>query len=148
MYRTILVPTDGSDASAAAVDHAVDLADRYDARIHALYVVDSGSYGVLGESTPTVVEALHEEGSRAVSAVAEAAADAGVEADTAVVEGAVHRSILDYAEEADADLIVMGTHGRQGIDRYLLGSVTERIVRSSPLPVLTVRSADDSYGLS
>jgi len=144
MYRTILVPTDGSDASAAAVDHAVDLADRYDARIHALYVVDSGSYGVLGESTPTVVGALREEGSRAVSAVAEAAADAGVEADTAVVEGAVHRSILDYADEADADLIVMGTHGRQGIDRYLLGSVTERIVRSSSLPVLTVRSADDS----
>jgi len=144
MYRTILVPTDGSDASAAAVDHAVDLADRYDARIHALYVVDSGSYGVLGESTPTVVEALREEGSRAVSTVAETAADAGVEAETAVVEGAVHRSILDYADETDADLIVMGTHGRQGIDRYLLGSVTERIVRSSSVPVLTVRSADDS----
>jgi len=144
MYRNVLVPTDGSDASAAAVEHAVDLAGRYDARIHALYVVDSGSYGVLGESTPTVVEALREDGSQAVASVAATAADAGVEVDTAVVEGAVHRSILDHADEVDADLVVMGTHGRQGIDRYLLGSVTERIVRSSSVPVLTVRSANDS----
>ncbi|MFD1633895.1 universal stress protein [Haloplanus ruber] len=144
MYRNILVPTDGSDASAAAVEHAVDLADRYDAHIYALYVVDSGSYGVLGESTPTVVEALREEGSQAVTSVEGTAADAGVEVDTAVVEGAVHRSILDHADEVGADLIVMGTHGRQGIDRYLLGSVTERIVRSSSVPVLTVRSSDDS----
>jgi len=146
MYHDILVPTDGSDASAAAVDHAVSLASQYDARIHALYVVDTGSYGLLEEGASVVVDALREEGKTAVETVETAAETADVDTETAVVEGTVHRSILDYAEEHDVDLIVMGTHGRRGIDRYLLGSVTERIVRSAPVPVLTVRdeSAADS----
>ena len=141
MYHDILVPTDGSDASAAAVEHAVSLASQYDARMHALYVVDTGSYGLLEEGASVVVDALREEGRNAVDSIETAAAAADVDVETAVVEGTVHRSILDYAAEADADLIVMGTHGRRGIDRYLLGSVTERIVRSAPVPVLTVRGA-------
>jgi nucleotide-binding universal stress UspA family protein len=63
--------------------------------------------------------------------------------ETAVVVGTVHRSIRSYVEENDIDLVVMGTHGRQGIERFLLGSVTERTVRTSPVPVLTVRAAGD-----
>ncbi|MFD1595270.1 universal stress protein [Haloplanus litoreus] len=146
MYHDILVPTDGSNASAAAVDHAVSLASQYDARVHALYVVDTGSYGLLEERASVVVDALREEGKKAVGTVETAAETADLGVETAVVEGTVHRSILDYAEENGVDLIVMGTHGRRGIDRYLLGSVTERIVRSAPIPVLTVRgeSAEDS----
>jgi nucleotide-binding universal stress UspA family protein len=63
--------------------------------------------------------------------------------ETAVVVGTVHRSIRSYVEENDIDLVVMGTHGRQGIERFLLGSVTERTVRTSPVPVLTVRATGD-----
>jgi nucleotide-binding universal stress UspA family protein len=146
MYHDILVPTDGSDASAAAVEHAVGLASQYDARMHALYVVDTGSYGLLEEGASIVVDALREEGQNAVESIEAAAEAADVDVETVVVEGTVHRSILDYAAETDVDLIVMGTHGRRGIDRYLLGSVTERIVRSASVPVLTVRgeSAEES----
>ena len=87
-----------------------------------------------------IVSAVHEEGERADESIAAQAAQAEVDVETAVIEGNVHRSILEYVDEHDVDLIVMGTHGRRGIDRYLLGSATERIVRSSPAPVLTVRA--------
>ncbi|MFB6102443.1 MAG: universal stress protein [Haloplanus sp.] len=144
MYQDILVPTDGSEASTQAVDHAVDLATQYDATIHALYVVDTGAYVSIEVGSEMIVEALREEGREAVDAVAATAGDAGVASQTNVVEGDAHRKILDYTDENDIDLIVMGTHGRRGVDRYLLGSVTERIVRSSPVPVLTVRQERDS----
>ncbi|WP_426964280.1 universal stress protein [Haloparvum alkalitolerans] len=143
MYDNILVPTDGSPASDAAIDHAVDLAERYDARVHALYVVDGAAYSTLEAGAQVVVEALEKEGEEATDRVAEAAADAGVEAVSTVTTGTAYRSISDYVEENDIDLIVMGTHGRQGLDRYLLGSVTERVVRTADVPVMTVRQADE-----
>jgi nucleotide-binding universal stress UspA family protein len=62
-----------------------------------------------------------------------------VDIETVLRQGAPHTTILEYADEADVDLIVMGTHGRSGIHRYLLGSVTERVVRTADAPVLTVR---------
>jgi nucleotide-binding universal stress UspA family protein len=124
MYDSILVPTDGSDVAAAAADAAVALARRFGADVHALYVRDSDD----------------DRGERATTAVADRAAAADVTATTAVVdaEGPVHRRILDYGDEHDADCIVMGTHGRTGLDRFVLGSVAERTLRESPVPVLTV----------
>ncbi|AXG07516.1 universal stress protein [Haloplanus rubicundus] len=139
MYSDILVPTDGSDASAVALDHALSLAARYDARVHGLYVVDWEPYGLVEEGKSIVVDRLHDEGAAAVASVEEAAESAGVNVRTSVVEGDVHRRIIDYAGDEGIDLIVMGTHGRRGLDRLILGSVTERVVRSSPVPVLTVR---------
>jgi nucleotide-binding universal stress UspA family protein len=142
MYREILVPTDGSDASGTALAHALDLAEQYDARVHGLYVIDSSSFGLMEEGSSLVVENLREEGSRAVASVADAAEAAGVDVRTSVREGDVYRTIVEYADEEDVDLIVMGTHGRRGLDRVLIGSVTERVVRSSPIPVLTVRGEE------
>lgn len=139
MYSDILVPTDGSGASAAALDHALSLASQYDARVHGLYVVDWEPYGLVEEETSVVVDNLRDEGAAAVASVEEAAESAGVDTRTSVVEGDVHRHIVDYADEEGIDLIVMGTHGRRGLDRLILGSVTERVVRSSPVPVLAVR---------
>jgi nucleotide-binding universal stress UspA family protein len=139
MYSDILVPTDGSDASAAALDHALSLASQYGARVHGLYVVDWEPYGLVEEGKSILVDTLHSEGATAVASVEEAAGSAGVDARTSVVEGDVHRRIVDYVDEEGIDLIVMGTHGRRGLDRLILGSVTERVVRSSPVPVLTVR---------
>jgi nucleotide-binding universal stress UspA family protein len=140
MYDDILIPTDGSDASKRAVEHAIDMARTYDARLHALYVVDTGAYSTLDVGAEMLLDALEEEGEATVKRVEEMAGDAGVSVSTEIASGTPHRTILDYAEDHDVDLIVMGTHGRTGLDRYLLGSVTERVVRTADVPVLTVRT--------
>lgn len=144
MYDEILVPTDGSEAAERAVEHAVDLASTYDARVHALYVVDASVYATLDTGAEMVMESLEEEGEAAVGAIEAAAAERGVPVVTEVTTGSAHDAILDYAADNDVDLVVMGTHGRTGFDRYLLGSVTERVVRTSDVPVLTVRMADEA----
>ena len=143
MYDDILVPTDGSPASDAAIDHAIDLADRYGARLHALYVVDGSAYSTLEAGSEVVIDALEAEGEQATDRVADAAAAAGVETTTTVTSGTAYRAIREYADEQAIDMIVMGTHGRKGLDRYLLGSVTERVVRTADVPVLTVRQSGD-----
>ncbi|RJX43706.1 universal stress protein [Halonotius aquaticus] len=142
MYDTILVPTDGSEPAGAAVDHAVDLAANSGATLHALSVVDSSAYASLDVSSEQVLDSLETRAGEATETIAETAADAGVETVTEVSIGSPHEQITDYAEAVDADLIVMGTHGRTGLDRFLLGSVTERVVRAGPCPVLTVRAAE------
>jgi len=137
MYETILVPTDGSDQADAALDHARSLARTHDATIHLLYVADSNRDSVTtldGE----VVDALEREGERILTD-ATAGLDSSVDVVEAVETGGPVNTILDYADVVDADLIVMGTQGRSGLDRYLLGSTTERVVRLSPIPVLTIR---------
>ncbi|SFG16172.1 Nucleotide-binding universal stress protein, UspA family [Halopelagius inordinatus] len=144
MYERILVPTDGSRATERAVRNALDIAGKYDATVHALYVVDTSVYSSIEAGADVVIESLHEEGQTAVDEVADRARAAGVEAETEVVSGSAHQAILDYADEEAIDLIVMGTHGRTGIDRYLLGSVTEKVVRSSDVPVLTVRMDEEA----
>lgn len=143
MYSEILVPTDGSPASDAAIEHAIGLAERYDARLHALYVVDGGSYSGLEAGAEVVVDALESEGEEATKRVADAATDAGIGCVTRVTSGTAYQSIRDYVDEHSIDVVVMGTHGRKGLDRYLLGSVTERVVRTSDVPVLTVRQSTD-----
>lgn len=148
MYETILFPTDGSDESLQALDHALDIANTYDAALHALYVVDT-SYPYAGPDGGAIdmrpiFEALREEGERTIQRIEEQAK----ETETAVVgaireASVVHREILEYADENDVDMIVMGTHGRRGLDRWLIGSVTERVVRTADIPVLTVRSVKE-----
>ena len=148
MYDDILVPTDGSPAADAAVEHALTLAERFDSTVHALYVVDATAYASLEGGSQMVAEALEDEGEAAVARIGAAAEEAGIPAVETVVSGTAYRSIIDYAADEGIDLVTMGTHGRRGIDRYLLGSVTERVVRSADVPVLTVRlregEADES----
>lgn len=141
MYSTILVPTDGSETAARAVDHAVDLAVTYDATLHALSVVDVSD---LGLRTPPDVDIeelrrpVRERAQDAVDTVVHAGERAGVSVVPVTKVGVTHQVVLDYAEEAGVDLVVMGTHGRSGLPRAILGSVTERVVRSAPVPVLAV----------
>ncbi|WP_410764691.1 universal stress protein [Haloferax sp. DFSO60] len=143
MYREILVPTDGSSAADKAIEHAVSLAETYGARIHALYVVDTSIYTSLDAGADIVISALEREGKVALHQIEDAAEEAGVDVESEVVTGTAYRSIKRYIEGHDIDLVVMGTHGRTGLDHYLLGSVTERIVRTSDVPVLTVRMTSD-----
>lgn len=147
MYERILIPTDGSDVAEAAVDHALDLAEQYDAEVHALYVVDIDSIN-LGLGTEQVdrlkqgrfdeMEEVKARADEATGAVAERAAERGIDVIEHVSGGRPHKLIADYAEGNDIDMIVMGSHGRAGVKRALLGSVTERTLRSTHVPVLVV----------
>lgn len=140
MYDHILFPTDGSDGADTALEHAVDHARRYDATLHLLYVVEE-NVPMSNVGAAELVEALREEGTRIVADARTRAEASGVDAVRETVEtGSPYRTILEYADDHAVDLIVMGTHGRRGIDRYLLGSVAERVVRTADCPVLTARA--------
>lgn len=145
MYDHILAPTDGSVGVERAVEHAVDLAKTHEATLHALYVVNTASYSSMPMETSWehVRDMLGEEGERALERVGDIAAEADVPVESVVVDGSPSREIVRYAEHEPCDLVVMGTHGRGGIDRLLLGSVAERVVRASKVPVLTVRVGED-----
>lgn len=144
-YERILVPTDGSDATREAVQQAVDLAAEHGATVHALYVVNSASFAGLpmDSSWENVSAMLSEEGTAALDDVAAIAERRDVAVERELADGNPAREIVRYAEDEDCDLVVMGTHGRGGIDRLLLGSVAEKVVRSSTVPVLTVRVDDE-----
>lgn len=144
MYDDILVPTDGSEGTNKAVEHALDIAKKYDATAHVVYVVNTSAYSTLPADSnwESITAALEDEGKQATSEVVEEMQDAGANAVPSVEEGIPHKTILEYADNNDIDLIVMGTHGKSGLDRLLLGSVTEKVVRASKVPVLTVRMVD------
>ncbi|WP_224267799.1 universal stress protein [Haloprofundus salinisoli] len=142
MFDTIVIATDGSESVRRAVAVALDFAETFDATVHALYVVDSGEVDSSPERLREEMrDALHERGEEALETVrAEAARDVT----TAVREGRPAAVIGEYAREHDADLVATGTRGRHGENRFLIGSVTERVVRTCPVPVLTVRQLDSS----
>ncbi len=136
MYARLLVPTDGSRGTDRVVDRALGLASRFDAHVDALFVVD--------ETFPTtteydvVVETREDEAEAALEEVVEACERAGVRVEPHLRRGRPHEEIVAAVDDYGSDLIVMGTHGRRGLERIRhLGSVTERVVRTSPVPVLT-----------
>lgn len=151
MYETILVPTDGSNVAELAVEHALELAETYGATVHALFVVDTDAMELslsaeqadrLDEGDLADLDGIEAFAERATRTVADSAKDRGVDVVERIVGGNPHQSIADYAAEHGVDLIVMGSHGRSGIRRALLGSVTERVLRTTTVPVLVV-DADD-----
>ncbi|WP_227356848.1 universal stress protein [Haladaptatus salinisoli] len=138
MYDRILLPTDGSETTEKAVRQALDIAATYDATLHVVSVVDQ-TVVPPDVRADILYDELEDEADDAVDDIKTKASEAGIDVETAVLRGTPHRAILDYADDHDIDLVVMGTHGRRGLDRYLLGSVTEKVVRISDVPVLTVR---------
>ena len=142
MYDRILLPSDAGDAGGRAVDQAIRLARETGAELHLLFVVEEVPHA------PEMVEQsvekqLRSVGESVLAGIRDRAEGAGLSVETTVREGVPHVAIVDYADEVGADVIVMGTHGRSGLNRYLLGSVTERVVRTAGVPVLTVRIAGD-----
>lgn len=145
MYSTVLLPTDGSDAASEGVEAGLELAARFDATAHALFVVDERH--VTREYDP-IVEDAEREAERALDRAGRAASDRGIDVEKHLRWGVPHDEILQAIDAYGADLVVMSTHGRTGLDRLInLGSVTERVVRSAPVQVLTVplrsRSSDE-----
>ncbi|RDI71053.1 universal stress protein [Halopelagius longus] len=129
----VLVPTDRDD-DVVALDHAVEIARRCDAELYVLSVVNP--YGMSTVADRTEAESRAED---VVTAAAERAREEGVDADWAVETGEPSKQILETVDRTDSDVVAMGTHGRRGVERYVVGSVAEKVVRHSPVPVLTVR---------
>ncbi|RBI64365.1 universal stress protein [halophilic archaeon] len=139
MYDVILIPTDGSEAAMDAAKHAFSLAERYEATVHVLSVVEqSESASIVGRGDEKL-ETLREEGTDSTKHIVEEALSRDVDAVGAVEVGNPDRTILDYADEHDVDIIVMSTHGRSGVGRFLMGSVTEGVLRDGKTPVLAVQ---------
>ncbi|TYL36531.1 stress protein [Natronococcus pandeyae] len=130
MYDTILVPTDGSAVAERAGEYAIELADRFGATLHAVHVAEDE--GLIGGND--------DDGEQAVDAFADRAAKRDLEVTTEHrdQDAPIHQEILDAADGCDADLVVMGTHGRSGLDRFIVGSVAQRTLRESSVPVATV----------
>lgn len=144
-YRGILVPTDGSPAAEEALGHGIDLAAETDVDLRVLSVVDVASLCV-DVRADVQLESLESGAREVVERATATARDAGVSPVSGAVEMAesIHQGILDYVEDNEVDLIVVGTHGRTGFDRVVIGSVTEKLIRTSPVPVLTVRERQDT----
>ena len=147
MYDKILVPTDGSETAEAAVDHAVEMAKRYDAELHALYVVDIDAVNLslgteqvdrLKSGRYEEMDEIKEKAEKATGVVADRAEEKGVKVIEEVRAGTPHDAIVKYAKSNDIDVIVMGSHGRGGVRRALLGSVAERVLRTTHRPVFVV----------
>lgn len=142
MYQTILMPTDGSQCSEAAITHALELAKKLGSKVTFLYVLEDPTRNLwLTPEMPYVPELLQDLEGAARAALERAMAlaqQAGVAAQTRQVSAKPVDGILEEAK--NADLVVMGTHGRSGIDKMLLGSVTEGVLHRCRVPVLVVRT--------
>ncbi|WP_436928111.1 universal stress protein [Halosimplex amylolyticum] len=142
MYEDILLPFDGSDGAAEALYHTAEIAHWADATIHVLFVADTTLHSVTVVETE-VVDTLVHEGEDIVEEAEKTLNTLGVDYDSDVVQGHPAPTIVEYAEQYEYDVIVMPTHGREGVSRYLIGSVTEKVVRLSSVPVLTARMQPD-----
>lgn len=149
MYETILVPTDGSEQSTEAADHAIEIARQFGASVHALAVLDDRSTGRMSQA---VTELSHdaperqemdrrreEAGTELTDEIVERAREAGVDAEGVVRSGDPAETITDYATEERMDLIVLGARGRSAVGKFLLGDVAGKVARHATTPVLLVR---------
>ena len=146
--NTILVPSDFSECSDEALAYGLELARRFNAKVHLLHVVQDPAtqpWAAEGFAAP-VIEVVDEWQRQADARLRALVPDA--DRDRVIVATTVatpYAEILAYAAEHDVDLIVMGTHGRSGVSHLLLGSIAERVVRRAPCPVLTVRRPEHGF---
>ena len=141
LVRKILIATDGSEYTKNAVDYGIDLAKNTGAKLYAIYVVDTAAFASIpmDAAWESMYELLKQEGDEATKYVAEKAEAEGLSVERLTVEGHPAEEIIKYADKNSVNLIVMGTLGKSGLDRFLLGSVAEKVVRLSKIAVLVVR---------
>lgn len=148
MYHHILVPVDGSSTSNQGLEVAIRLGQATGARLHLLHVIDEGMYASGFESyslyTQSLLPYLKEGGEAILMEASQRVEKAGLLVDQTLVEGLAHwvaDAVLDQVPLLHIDLIVIGTHGRRGIGRLVMGSDAEQVLRTSPVPVLLVRAS-------
>ncbi|KTT22146.1 MULTISPECIES: universal stress protein [Pseudacidovorax] len=147
MFNHILVPIDGSETSMLAVSKASGLALAFGSRITLIHVIDNypfigvGADYALGQNE--YLAAATASANTALARGVAALAAEGLHSDQRVIDGhVVHEGIVDTAKALGCDLIVMGSHGRTGIEKLLLGSVTQRVLQEAPMPVLVVKELE------
>jgi nucleotide-binding universal stress UspA family protein len=140
-----VIATDGSENTQRAISYGIMTAKLSGAAVYALYVMDTYSLSKSWTAGwETMYEVLKKEGQKATSKVKECGKASGIEVKEVLLEGHPSTEIIDFAENNDIDLIVMGTLGKTGLDRFLMGSVAEDVVRNSKVPVLVVRGEEQS----
>ncbi|MEL7662599.1 MAG: universal stress protein [Methanosarcina mazei] len=147
LYRKIMVATDGSENVKKAVSTAVELAKLSRAKLYAVYVVAAGGGYTFGHPRDlgwerAMKEQLNAEGAEATAYVETAGKAADVDVEPVILEGGPANEIVDFAEKNNIDLIVLGTLGKTGIERFLLGSVAQNVVRHSRKAVLVVKGLE------
>ncbi len=146
MVDLILVPVDFSPASLRALDVALGLAQRTGGRVEILHCYELPALvspdGAVIAGAELTAQIMQDSRAR-LSSLVKAREDAGVEVGTHTSQGPVFSAILDRAKAVEASMIVMGTHGRSGLPRLLLGSVAEKVIRTAEVPVLVVREVHD-----
>lgn len=142
MYDQILYPTDGSESAKSVLDYALQIASEHEATIHILNVADTNQDS-LTRIQAEVIDVLEREGERIVDEAAERATERGISVVSEVCQGTPSTSIVEYSHQFNIDLIVMPTHGRRGLKRFLIGSVTERVINTAEVPVITVNPDRD-----
>jgi nucleotide-binding universal stress UspA family protein len=139
MYRHILIPTDGSELAEHGVEHGLALAKSLAAKVSVIFVVEPFSEltGRFLEAVATYAQLRREQAASVLNRVANAAKEAGVSCETIQVESEQpHQGIIAAAEEKGCDLIVMSSHGRSGLSKLLVGSVTNKVLAHAKTPVL------------
>lgn len=137
MYDAILFPTDGSEGSEIALDHALDLAGDQDATLHVLHVVETISPGA--SLHDMIADRMTAQAEELVESVARRVQEREVDVETAVLEGEPAATIVEYADAEGIDVIVMPTHGRPTLTKAILGSVTDKVVRTGTVPVVVIK---------
>ncbi|MBS7350619.1 MAG: universal stress protein [Comamonas sp.] len=146
MFKHILVPVDGSPTALHAVSKAAGIAKAFDGQVTAVYVLDPYPFTGVGADfaygQAQYLSAATAEANKALEDVKQLLDEAGVTSNTLVGEGhAIHEGIVRVGENVGADLIVMGSHGRRGLEKLVLGSVAQRVLQTAHVPVLVVRSS-------
>ena len=144
IFKKIMIATDGSKTSARASELGIEIGRLSEGKVIAIYVVDIlrlshlPGFTALPGLSKRLLELMQKEGKDATGQVCEMAGEAGVACEAMIAEGDPSTEILRRSNESDADLLVLGTEGRSGLDRVLLGSVAEKVTRNSRVPVLLV----------
>ena len=137
----IVVPTDFSEAAAVAIDHAVDLAKRFEADLTLIHVLETGAYqGIFSPNKKTEYSELEEAQNKLQEDAHKLESETGISVSQEVVRGRIHDEIVRIANENDADLIVMGTHGTSGWEEFFVGSNAFKVVTQSDCPILRIQS--------
>ena len=140
-FKKIMVATDGSECSKKAVSAGIELTRLSGGVLYAVYVVSTDYFSSMAVNSgwESMYEFLKKEGKEALEYVCDACEEAGVPVEPIMLEGHPAPELIDFAEDAAMDLVVMGTTGRTGLNRILLGSVAGHVVRHCRVPVMVVR---------
>ncbi|NOR48747.1 MAG: universal stress protein [Methanosarcinaceae archaeon] len=141
LYQRILIATDGSEPNKKAVSYGVELARLSGAKVNVAYVVDTAAFASvpMDAGWEMMYELLQKEGNEAIQQIVDDAKASGIDIEGSLLEGHPSHEIIEFAQNNEIDVIVLGTLGKGGLDRFLLGSVAEKVTRNSKVPVLVVR---------